>query len=742
MPRRVGGVGGPVVCNPMAHQSLYRRYRPRTFDEIRGQDHVVRALRNAVGQGTEGHAYLFSGPRGTGKTSTARILAKALNCENLTEGQPCATCESCLSIEKGSSYDLFELDAASNNGVDAMRDLVGRTAVGSPGRTKVYILDEVHMLSPAASNALLKTLEEPPEHVVFVLATTDPQKVLPTIRSRTQHFEFTLLSATDLEAFVRWIIEDASLEVDAESVAQVVRQGRGSARDTLSALDMVVAGGGVAGVGDPSAPILAAIIAGDPGAAVSSLGDAIAMGREPRVLADGLVLTLRDAFLSSVGGDLRHLSDDDMGRAAETASLMGTARLTRSLGILGAALVDMRQATEARVPLDVALIQICETGAASLDALVERVERLEAALASGGATPGGPSARPEAAPGDDEKSEAVGVGGPRHQGDADDSADATSVDTTGSDDLGDLVDAGVSPDQPATASAAEAAAEARAAIARQRQQPSRSTSRAESRPAPSPAAPPRPPGPASPTAPAAPPRPPGPASPTAPAAPPRPPGPASPTAPVAAAPGTPAPAPAPATAPAAPSSGPAVEPSSEAVAASPQGASAAGKEGADRIDPTGIPAAEELQAALGASVLSRLKGMSKAIFSGGHFVASEPDHAVFALANEPTRERAENSRSEVEAALAEHFGRAVPLRLVAVSGTGRPAGAGASPAAPEARTGQAPADAPPAPSELPDEDETIVDVSDLEDATVNATTGLDKVIEAFPGAKMIEENPQ
>ena len=188
----------------MAHQSLYRRYRPKRFAELRGQDHVSRALRNAVTSDTVGHAYLFSGPRGTGKTSTARLLAKALNCTNLQDGEPCGVCESCVAMEAGSSYDLFELDAASNNRVETMRDLVSSAAVGSPGRRKVYILDEVHMLSSGASNTLLKTLEEPPDHVVFVLATTDPQKVLPTIRSRCQHFEFSLLSAEELEAYVRW----------------------------------------------------------------------------------------------------------------------------------------------------------------------------------------------------------------------------------------------------------------------------------------------------------------------------------------------------------------------------------------------------------------------------------------------------------------------------------------------------------------------------------------------------------
>ncbi|MGH9187777.1 MAG: DNA polymerase III subunit gamma/tau, partial [Acidimicrobiales bacterium] len=179
----------------MPYEALYRRYRSRRFAEVRGQEHVVTALRNAVREGRVGHAYLFSGPRGTGKTSTARILAKVLNCTNPADGEPCLECESCLAFEAGTSFDLHELDAASHNKVEHIRDLVERVAYSTPGRTKVYILDEVHMLSASASAALLKTLEEPPPSVVFVLATTDPQKVIPTIRSRTQHFDFHLLPA-------------------------------------------------------------------------------------------------------------------------------------------------------------------------------------------------------------------------------------------------------------------------------------------------------------------------------------------------------------------------------------------------------------------------------------------------------------------------------------------------------------------------------------------------------------------
>jgi len=345
----------------VAQQSLYRRYRPRRFSEVRGQDHVVTALLNAVRSGTEGHAYLFSGPRGTGKTSTARILAKALNCENLDEGEPCCECESCREMESGRSFDLFELDAASNSGVDAIRDLTEKAAVGSPGRTKVYILDEVHMLSTAASNALLKTLEEPPGHVCFVLATTDPQKVLPTIRSRTQRYEFQLLSADELTDYVRWIAQDATLDLDEKSIAHVVRQGRGSARDTLSALDQVVAAGGVISRDTPVDDVMRALSDGDGGGAVRSVSDAIALGHDPRVLAEALLVELRDAFLISLGVEVTHLVDTDLDRIGDWARALGTPTLTRSMEAVGTALVDMRNAADPRVPLEVALVRLCSS---------------------------------------------------------------------------------------------------------------------------------------------------------------------------------------------------------------------------------------------------------------------------------------------------------------------------------------------------------------------------------------------
>ncbi len=635
----------------MAHQSLYRRYRSQRFGDLVGQEPVVRALLNAVAGGTHGHAYLFSGPRGTGKTSTARILAKALNCTNLADGEPCGECESCKAIEQGKSFDVVELDAASNNGVDAMRDLITATFVSSPGRTKVYILDEVQMLSTSASNALLKSLEEPPEHVVFVLATTDPHKVLPTIRSRTQHFEFSLLTASELTEHVRWIVGDAGLSVDEASIAHVVRQGRGSARDTLSALDMVVASGGVTERVEPIDDIVAAIVERDVGRVLAAVAAWVAQGSEPRVLGESLLTTLRDAFLAVVGAELGHLSADDQTRFVALGKQLGTPRITRSLEALGAALIDMRQAADPRIPLEVALIRLCDP---SLDespaALLERIERLERAMSKGGApvaaapaaTAPSPAAPPPAAPSP---------------------ATRSAVEPS---------DAGPAVPGPDDATSA---AGVRAQLAKQRgDAPAPSAAGpAESAPSAAPAPPPRTPRGMATPAPAP-----------------------APAAPAAAAPETPAPSAPEVTAPVASGHAPSIE---------------------------------QLQAALTDSVLSTLRPVARAIYSGGHFVDGTDDRPVFAIVAAPM-DRAESSRSDVEAGLSAHFGRPIAMTL-----TGGPSAG--------ARAAQAPMAAEPVRDDGDEDDDPHVgEVHELDDAIDVTVTGVDKLAEAFPGAVLIEQEPK
>jgi DNA polymerase-3 subunit gamma/tau len=366
------------------YQSLYRRFRPQRFGEVLGQEHISLALRNAVRDDRVGHAYLFSGPRGTGKTSTARILAKALNCAAPDGGEPCGVCDSCIEIARGTSLDVHELDAASNNGVDAMRELVSHASLGTPGRWKVYIVDEVHMLSTAASNALLKTLEEPPAHVVFVLATTEAQKVLPTIRSRTQHFEFRLLGPDTLVDLLKRIRDDAGLEVGDESIDAAVRRGRGSARDALSALDQVAAGGTVDDELVMVAALADALADRDPGRALVCVAQASEAGHDMAQLAGALADHLRQAFLASVAPDLVAVPSSERAQVEELARRMGLPAVVRFMEVLGKAQVDMREAPDPRVHLEVVLIRLTHPEADdSPAALLERIEHLERAQGHG-----------------------------------------------------------------------------------------------------------------------------------------------------------------------------------------------------------------------------------------------------------------------------------------------------------------------------------------------------------------------
>ncbi len=368
--------------------SLYRRFRPGRFDEIKGQDHVVRVLRSAVRDDRVSHAYLFSGPRGTGKTSSARVLAKALNCEAPVEGEPCGVCTSCVEITRGNSLNVHELDAASNNGVDAMRDLVAHAGLGTPGRWKVYIVDEVHMLSTAAANALLKTLEEPPSHVVFVLATTDPQKVPPTIRSRTQHLEFRLFGAETLHDLLESVNDQAGLNLDEAAIEAAVRRGRGSARDALSALDQVVASGSSEAARPDLDALVDALADGDVGPVLVALSALMAGGWGPQQLATELIDDLRQVFLAALAPELSAASGASLQRFVALAEAMKLARVVRSIEILGHALIDMRDAPDAQVVLEIAVVRAVRPDLDSgVEALSERLSVLERSLSGSAAFP-------------------------------------------------------------------------------------------------------------------------------------------------------------------------------------------------------------------------------------------------------------------------------------------------------------------------------------------------------------------
>ncbi len=620
----------------MVYQSLYRRHRPRRFGEVRGQDHVVRALHNAVREDRVGHAYLFSGPRGTGKTTSARILAKVLNCERPVDGEPCCECASCVAVEAGTSFDVHELDAASNNGVDAMRDLIERTMLGTPGRRRVYILDEVHMLSKAAEAALLKTLEEPPEHVVFVLATTDPQKVSPTIRSRTQHLEFHLLPTETLDGLVRDIAASDGLEVSPEAVEAVVRQGAGSARDVLSALDQVVAAGGIVEEPEPLDEIVEALIDADTARALAAVALAVQAGRDPRTLGEHLVAHLRDGFLSLMNPDLVRLPDRAAAVVTDQARRLGAAASVRAMEVLGETLVDLRRAPDPRLLLDVALVRLTNRDAdVSPSALLARIERLER-------TGVGPSREP--------------------------SARAAPIESSAAPD----VSAGA-PSPPARAATAPAHAAAPPTAANDPTPAAPTRDRASSQSAAAPAAAGTSSGRAALGARAR-------RTETAAAAPRS----ATPT-------GAAAPEPAASAAP-----DPAATPPSDVA----------------------FPSRDDLTLVWADQVVPQLKGLARAIFLPGRFVATDGAVATFALPSPQQVAKCQEYRAEVEAALAAQFHRPVPLRLVVDDGSRAEATEAAA---------------------LPPADDDI-DLADLVDAPPSSVpTSLDRLTQAFPGAQLIDE---
>lgn len=383
----------------MAYLAFYRMFRPDTLDKVVRQEHIVKILKNQIESGKIGHAYLFCGPRGTGKTSVAKIFARAINCESPVNGSPCGKCATCRALAEGSNLDISEIDAASNNGVDEMRDL--REKVQYPpvaGKYKVYIIDEVHMLTASAFNAVLKTLEEPPAHAVFILATTEPQKIPATILSRCMRFDFKLIPQHDLEGLLKGILQKIGKEYEDEAVSAIARAGAGSARDSLSIADMCVSySAGKLTYDDVNAVLGSAdfykiaqtvnmLLTDNSGGALSCAEEIFAGGKSAGVFVKDVLSFLNSVSVAKMcrnAKEILNLPEEMFAEVCKIAQADGH-KILRATEIFVKAEGDMRYASDARVVLETAILR-CTLPEAdyNIDSLLARVAALEKKIAEG-----------------------------------------------------------------------------------------------------------------------------------------------------------------------------------------------------------------------------------------------------------------------------------------------------------------------------------------------------------------------
>ena len=398
--------------------ALYRRYRPETFADVIGQEHVTTPLMRALDTGRVNHAYLFSGPRGCGKTTSARILARCLNCEQGPTSTPCGVCDSCVALARGGAgtVDVIEIDAASHGGVDDARDLRERAAYGpASSRFKVYIIDEAHMVTTQGFNALLKVVEEPPEHVKFVFATTEPEKVIGTIRSRTHHYPFRLVPPHLLTEYMEQLCVAEGVQVEPGVLSFVTRAGGGSVRDSLSVLDQLISGsqdggltyaGAAALLGFTDGELLDATVdalaASDPAATFRQIGRVIESGHDPRRFVEDLLERLRDLIIvaavpEGVAQVLRGVPEDQLERMRQQAAAFGAETLARAATIVNAGLTEMTGATAPRLQLELICARVLLPGASGEEGYAARLDRLERRLAIG-AAPAAAATAPPARP--------------------------------------------------------------------------------------------------------------------------------------------------------------------------------------------------------------------------------------------------------------------------------------------------------------------------------------------------------